>query len=148
MFNRKTVTFFAFLLLFSGCVAPCMAAPSGGTGPVKVVILPFTINTPANLNYLQSGVRDMLSSRLSWQGKVHVVDKSETDKAAKGAKEISQGEAMRIGGRLKADYVLYGSITSTGQSVSIDAKMPPVRAKRTLSPSMLKRRVSTTSCPR
>ena len=83
MFNRKSVTLFALFLLFSGCVAPCMAAPPGETGPVKVAILPFTMNTPANLNYLQSGIRDMLASRLSWQGKVQVVDKSETDKAAR-----------------------------------------------------------------
>ncbi len=129
MFNRKTVTFFAFFLLFSGCVAPCMAAPSGETVPVKVAILPFTMNTPAGLNYLQSGVRDMLSSRLSWQGKVQVVDKTETDRVAKGAKEISQAEALRVAAGLKADYVLYGSITSTGQSVSIDAKMAPVSGK-------------------
>jgi hypothetical protein len=71
----------------------------------------------------------MLSSRLSWQGKVQVVDKTETDKVAKGAKEISQTEALRIAVGLKADYVLYGSITSTGQSVSIDAKMAPVSGK-------------------
>jgi len=129
MFNRKSVTLFALFLLFSGCVAPCMAAPPGETGPVKVAILPFTMNTPANLNYLQSGIRDMLASRLSWQGKVQVVDKSETDKAAKGAKEISLNEAQRIGAGLKADYVLYGSITSTGQSVSIDAKMVQVSGK-------------------
>jgi len=129
MFNRKSVTLFALFLLFSGCVAPCMAAPPGETGPVKVAILPFTMNTPANLNYLQSGIRDMLASRLSWQGKVQVVDKSESDRAAKGAKEISQNEAQRIGAGLKADYVLYGSITSTGQSVSIDAKMVQVSGK-------------------
>ncbi|MGA2400598.1 MAG: hypothetical protein ABSG91_02690 [Syntrophobacteraceae bacterium] len=131
MFNRKALILFAlFLLLLSGFVAPCTAAPPAGeAAPAKVAILPFTINTPANLNYLQSGVRDMLSSRLSWQGKVQVVDKFEVDRAARGAKETSQSEALRIGAGLKADYVLYGSITSTGQSVSIEAKMAPVSGK-------------------
>jgi TolB-like protein len=106
------------------------AAPAGETGSARVAILPFSLNTPANLNYLQSGVRDMLSSRLALQGKVQVVDKSETDRAVtKGAKEISPTDAVQIGTALKADFVLYGSITSTGQSVSIEAKMAPVSGK-------------------
>jgi TolB-like protein len=131
MFDRKAVILCALLsLFFSWLVAPGMAAaPAVETGSARVAIVPFAMNTPPNLNYLQSGVRDMLSSRLSWQGKVQVVDKSETDRAARGAKEISLSEALRIAGALKADYVLYGSISSTGQSISIDAKMAPVSGK-------------------
>jgi TolB-like protein len=130
-YRRAAILFALFLLLFSGLVAPCMAAqtPEGGAAPARVAILPFAINTPAHLNYLQSGIRDMLSSRISWQAKVQVVDKSETDKATLGAKEISPSEVVRIGALLKADYVLYGSITSEGQSVSIEAKMVPVSGK-------------------
>src|SRR5271157_2877150 len=130
-YSRAVILFSVFLLLFSGLMAPCKAAqtPAGDASPARVAILPFAMNTPANLNYLQSGIRDMLASRLSWQGKVQVVDKSESGRAAKGAKEISQNEAQRIGAGLKADYVLYGSITSTGQSVSIDAKMVQVSGK-------------------
>jgi len=127
---RKCIAAMAlFLFLLSGFAGSCPAAQTGDAVPAKVAILPFAMNTPASLNYLQSGVRDMLSSRLSWQGKVQVVDKSETDKAARGTKEITQGEALRIGGALKADYVLYGSMTSVGQSVSIDAKMVTVSGK-------------------
>ncbi|MGC9966729.1 MAG: hypothetical protein ABSE08_15095 [Syntrophobacteraceae bacterium] len=132
MLDTKTVILCALPLLFlTWFAAPGMAAaPAGETGPARVAILPFAMNTPANLNYLQSGVRDMLSSRLAWQGKVQVVDKSETDRAfTKGAKEVSLSEALRVGATLKADFVLYGSITSTGQSVSIDAKMASVSGK-------------------
>ncbi len=130
MFRSKVVILFAsFSLLFSGLAAPCMAAPAADAAPPRVAIMPFTMNTPANLNYLQGGIRDMLSSRLSWQGKVQVVDKSEADRAARQAKEISQSEAVQIGAALKADYVLYGSITSTGQSISMDARMVPVSGK-------------------
>jgi TolB-like protein len=129
-YRSAAVLFALFLLVFSGLVAPCMAAQAseGGAAPARVAILPFAMKTPANLNYLQSGLRDMLFSRLS-QGKVRVVDKSEADKAVRGAKEISPSEAVRIGAVLKADYVLYGSITGTDQSVSIEAKMVPVTGK-------------------
>ena len=130
-YSRAVILFACFLFVFSGLMAPCMAAqsPAGDTATARVVILPFGMSTPANLNYLQGGVRDMLCSRLSSQGKVQVVDKSQTDMALKGAKEISQSEALRIGAGFKADYVLFGSITSTGQSVSIEAKMAAVSGK-------------------
>jgi TolB-like protein len=130
-YSRAVILFALFLFLFSGLMAPCMAAqsPAGDTSTARVAILPFAMNTPANLNYLQGGIRDMICSRLCCQGKTQVVDKLQTDRAVKGAKEISQSEALRIGAGLKADYVLYGSITSTGQSVSIEAKMVPVSGK-------------------
>ena len=129
MFTRKAAVLIpVFLILALGLVRPCGAAapPSAGDSPVKIAILPFAMHTPQNLNYLQSGVREMLTSRLAWQGKVQVIDKAQTEQAAKGAKEISQTEAVRIGNALKADYVLYGSITGMGQSISIDAKMAPL----------------------
>ncbi len=130
-YSRAVILFALFLFVFSGLTAPCMAAqsPAGDTATARVVILPFAMSTPANLNYLQGGIRDMLCSRLSSQGKVQVVDKSQTDMALKGEKEIPQSEALRIGAGLKADYVLFGSVTSTGQSVSIEAKMAPVSGK-------------------
>ncbi|MGA2027951.1 MAG: hypothetical protein ABSH17_12935 [Syntrophobacteraceae bacterium] len=130
-YSRALILFALFLLLFSGLMVPCMAAqsPAGDTATARVAILPFTMNAPANLNYLQGGIRDMLCSRLSSQGKVQVVGKSQIDVALKGAKEISQSQALGIGAGLKADYVLYGSITSTGQSVSIEAKMAQVSGK-------------------
>ena len=130
MLGRKAVILCAVLLsFFSWFATPGMAAAEEA-GSVRLAILPFSMNTPANLNYLQSGVRDMLASRLAVQGKVQVVGKSETDRAAtRGTKEISLNEAMQIGAALKADFVLFGSITSAGQSVSIDAKMAPVSGK-------------------
>jgi TolB-like protein len=87
------------------------------------------MHTPGELNYLQSGVREMLTSRLAWQGKVQVVDKSQSEQAVRGAKDISLNDALKAGSSLKADYVLFGSITAMGQSVSIDAKMAPVSGK-------------------
>jgi TolB-like protein len=132
MFTRKALIFFVMSLSFIICFAApgIAAAPAGDSGAVKVAILPFAMKTPANLNYLQSGVRDMLSSRIALQGKALVVDKSETDRAAaKAPKELSLTEALRIGTALKADFVLFGSITSAGQSVTIEAKLASLTGK-------------------
>jgi TolB-like protein len=130
MLTRKPFLLFPLLLLVLCGLAPngIAAGPAGDT-PVKIAILPFTMHTPGELNYLQSGIRDMLTSRLGWQGKVQVVDRAETEQAVKGVKDISLNDALRIGGVLKADYVLFGSITGMGQSISIDAKMAPLSGK-------------------
>ncbi len=127
---RNTIALFALLtFIFLGLARPLEAAAPAGDSPVKIAVLPFTMHTPAELGYLQSGVRDMLTSRLAWQGKVQVIDKVETERAAKGLKEVSLNEALHIGSSLRADYVLFGSITGMGKSVSIDAKMAPVSGK-------------------
>lgn len=106
-------------------------AATGSGGPVNVAVLPFNMHTPPDLHYLQDGIRDMLASRLAWQGKVQVVDRSAVQSALRGKQsDISQAEAERIGKEVRADYVLYGSITALGQSISIDAKMVPLNGSK------------------
>jgi TolB-like protein len=118
-----------FLIFFSAFAAPCQAAQTRDAVPPRIAVLPFTMDTPASLFYLQSSIHDMLSSRLAWQNRVQVVNAPGAYNAARGAKGISESEALRIGSSLKADYVLYGTIASAGQSASIEAKMIPVSGK-------------------
>jgi hypothetical protein len=73
----------------------------------------------------------MLTSRLSAQGKVQVLDAASVQQALGGTKgDIATSEALRVGKALRADYVLYGSVTSLGQAISIDAKMAPVAGNK------------------
>jgi len=126
---RRVAFLFPLYLFLLLSILPIPFAAAQTDAPVKVAILPFTMHTPAELNYLQSGVRDMLTSRLAWQGKVQVMDRSAVEQSARGAKDITLNDALRIGNNLRADYVLFGSITGMGQSVSIDAKMAAVSGK-------------------
>ncbi len=121
----------AFIALFACAVCiPAILSAQAPAAPVKVAVLPFSMHTPADLAYLQNGVRDMLTSRLAWQGKVDVIDRSMTEQALSHANksDISLADAVKVGSSLRADYVLFGSITALGQSISIDAKMAPVSA--------------------
>ncbi|ABK17433.1 hypothetical protein Sfum_1746 [Syntrophobacter fumaroxidans MPOB] len=130
--NRKVLLGYLLILalVLSGPCAPAAWSAESQAGPVKVAVLPFTMHAPSDLAYLQSGVRDMLTSRLAWQGKVQVLDRSVTDQAVRSPKsDLSPAEAMKIGNTLRADYVLYGSITALGQAISIDARMVPVSGK-------------------
>ena len=44
--------------------------------PTRVLILPFAIHSEKDLSFLKEGIWDMLSSRLSQEGKVSIVDKT------------------------------------------------------------------------
>jgi TolB-like protein len=105
------------------CIAAAPAlAPAAD--PQRVVLLPFKINAEKDLTYLQNGIFDMLSSRLSDPGKVQVLSRGEIDIALAGAAGPQDETAARdLGKKLGTDYVLYGSLTMFGDSLSIDAKM-------------------------
>ena len=95
--------------------------------PIKVAITPFTINAAEDMQYLQSGIQDMLETRISKENEVVVIGGEETARALKGVQEpVDENEAREIGGKLNARYVLIGSLTVFGSSVSLDAKLVDV----------------------
>ena len=101
------------------------------SGPDRVAIIPFKMNAQKDLTFLKDGIYDMLASRLSKAGKVQVVGREETEKALEAVTgPINEEAARQIGENLNADFVLFGSLTVFGNSVSIDAKMVDVSGKK------------------
>jgi TolB-like protein len=99
--------------------------------PVKVAVLPFAIHAEKDYAFLQKGITEMMTSRISSPGKVAVVDPLSTAQAVEEAREHSGDSlALLVGARLKADFAIHGSITVLGDSVSIDAKMLDVTGTR------------------
>jgi len=116
---HRTLTIGILLFCITAWPAHTMAAE-----PQRVALLPFKINAEKNLTYLQNGIFDMLSSRLAEPGKVQVLSRGEIDNALAGAAGPQDETAARnLGQKLGTDYVLYGSLTMFGDSLSIDAKM-------------------------
>ena len=96
----------------------------------RVVIVPFKINAETDLSFLQEGIVDMLASRLSCENTV-VVERKDTNHALQDlAVPLNEKTARVIGARLKAEYVLFGSLTIFGNSVSLDARMVDVHEKK------------------
>jgi len=99
--------------------------------PSRVVIVPFKMNADRDLSFLKEGIVDMLTSRLSWEGGVVVIGRQETDQVLKDISgPVNEKIARAIGASLEADYVLFGSLTIFGNSISLDAKMVDVEEKR------------------
>ncbi len=114
----KRLLFFSLLgtLLVS---SPCIA---GEQASVKLAVLPFTINADRDLSYLRDGVVDMFVAQLAAEkGLMALKLPADDTEGRSGVNE--DGVARRIGGRLGADHVLYGSLTVFGNSISLDAKV-------------------------
>ncbi|WP_024335562.1 FG-GAP-like repeat-containing protein [Desulfotignum balticum] len=121
MRSRLFAAFFGCLI---GCFMLAAIVPAVSAAPKTVAVLPFTMNSPQDLTFLRNGLFSMLSSRLSDPGKVDVLDRAAVDDALTGSQgDLTQDAARNIGAGLGADYVLFGSLTHFGESVSLDAAM-------------------------
>jgi TolB-like protein len=106
------------------------ASQSWAVGEKKVAVLPFTVHSAENIDYVRQGVGDMLSSRISVNEKIEVVNKESVLAAVKetGGKELTLADVYGLGKKLNADFVVWGSITKIGNSLSIDGKLVDIAA--------------------
>jgi TolB-like protein len=91
----------------------------------KVAILPFMIHSQENLDYLREGIYDILTSRITVEERVVVMERSVVERALYEEKPMRLDEtaAAKIGMRIGADYVVLGSITKVGDYISLDARL-------------------------
>lgn len=104
-------------------------------GAKTVAIVPFKVNSEKDVSFIRDGIYDMLSSRLSKEGEVEVLGRQQVEKAiASISGGFSESKARDLGRLLGADFVLFGSLTALGNTISIDSKMVDATgAKPTLS---------------
>jgi len=101
----------------------------------KLAIIPFKVNADRDLTFLQNGIVDMLSSRLSRPGAVEIIDRRTVSSALETITgEINEETAREIGIRLGAEHVLFGSITAIGDAVSVDTRVVDVQGTDPASP--------------
>ncbi len=111
----------------------CIHSASTAQEPKRIALLPFKVNAEKDMSFLQNGIFDMLTSRLSSAGQVEVLDRREAENAVEsiaGARPLDENLARKIGKQLNADFVLIGSLTVFGNSISIDSKMVDVNSTR------------------
>jgi TolB-like protein len=128
--SRRSVHFLIIFLLLT-----CSLPPSGsrcetaqGSSPASIAILPFATHAARDLSYLQDGIRAMLTSRLTADSKLTVIDPIQVDRAMTDlgmpAGRIEQNAALaQLAKQIHADYLLTGSLTALGEGMSLDAKI-------------------------
>ncbi|EFK09032.1 FG-GAP repeat protein [delta proteobacterium NaphS2] len=124
----SSLTLFLLFVLFLSCPSPVFAAE-----PKTLAIIPFTMNSERNLDFLKEGIMDMLSSRLAWKDKLKIIEKGVVKKElAAVSGPMNEAKALEIGKKLEADFVIFGSLTVFGESVSLDAKILDVKKSEVL----------------
>ena len=91
----------------------------------KVAILPFLIHSQENLDYLREGIHDILTSRITVEGKIIVIERSLVERALYEERPMRLDEAVatKIGMRVGADFIVLGSLTKIGNYISLDARL-------------------------
>lgn len=98
----------------------------------SVAVLPFSVYSAENIDYIRRGIGDMLSSRISVGNKIEVISRDVILDALgeTGGKELASADIYSIGKKLNADFVVWGSITKIGNSLSIDGKLVDISAHK------------------
>ncbi|MCK5204216.1 MAG: hypothetical protein KAR15_10100, partial [Desulfobacterales bacterium] len=127
MIKKKTVYIF-FVISLLVCV---LIGSASAAEPARVLVLPFTIHADKDLAYLKKGVADMLASRLALKDKVVVINRTDSSlTTAEIPEPINAAAAVALGAKSRSDYVLFGSLTVLGNSVSTDASFFDVHQKQ------------------
>lgn len=97
-----------------------------------VTVLPFATHSAENIDYLKDGISNMLSTRITVPGKINVTPQNSTLEEIKKIKlkDLTSADVHNIGKNLRSDYVVWGSITKIGNSISIDGKLVDINANK------------------
>lgn len=124
------------ILILAALLALVVLSPAGAAdeakGPgrtAKIAVLPFNINATGDVDYLKRAVVDILSSRI---GAIQTVELEKTHAVIEALGGTAPGDitdkiAEDVGEKLGADYVLYGSLSLLGESLSLDVKLVDVK---------------------
>jgi len=86
----------------------------------KLLLLPIVVHSAEDPEYLRDGLSDMLTARFSRIGALELIRHSDPEY---GTTDLS--EALELGRKAGADFVLYGSFTRFGQGASLDVQCSP-----------------------
>ncbi|MFZ4440200.1 MAG: FG-GAP-like repeat-containing protein [Syntrophales bacterium] len=124
---KKTCKWFVGILFLFASLQPLWAKDK-----YTVAVLPFSVHSAENIDYVRQGIGDMLASRISVSGKLEVMGKDSLSEALKTivGREFTPADVYAFGKKVNADFVIWGSISKIGNSLSIDGKMIDIAANK------------------
>ena len=124
----KNIIKLAIILLLLFAVSGSLEAK----GEKTVAVLPFAVHSAENIDYVRQGIWDMLSSRITVIEKIEVISKEIVIQAMKEkeGKDLTLADVYSIGKKMNVDFVVFGSITKIGNSMSIDGKLIDIAANK------------------
>ena len=130
----KLTSYFKILICLISLVIPS----AGYAKTVRIAVMPWKVNSSEDMEFVKNAIADMLSSRLGSKDSVELIRPEAIKEALGGKLGLNDASAIEAGKKLKADYVLSGSLTVIGTAVSMDAALvtsqPPPRPPFTRMP--------------
>jgi len=120
---RSGLKFLSLRALLLTAVLVLLVPAYGWSKTVRLAVLPWKVNSAENMDFVRDAMLDMLSSRLGSNASVEVVRPDEVRAVMTGKTELTETTAAAAAKNLRADFVLYGSLTVLGNAVSLDAKL-------------------------
>ncbi len=114
------------LMVFCFGVFDASAQEKKGT----IGILPFEINAPKSFQHLREGLQKMISFRMEQNGFNVVPPETINQDPMVFSKVLQNTVLVRLGNRLKAGWIVKGSMTQIGDKGSIDLKVVDVSGKK------------------
>jgi hypothetical protein len=83
------------------------------------------IYSQENLDYLREGIYDILTSRITVEERIVLIERSLVERALYEERptRLDETAATKIGMRVGADYIVLGSLTKVGNYISLDARL-------------------------
>ena len=115
----------SILIHCSPSITQTMTQSRGPDRVYKVAILPFMIHSQENLDYLREGINEILTSRITVEESVVVIERVLVEQALYELKptRLDEAAATKIGMKVGADYVVLGSITKVREYISLDVRL-------------------------
>jgi len=96
----------------------------------KIAVLPFKIYMPKPMDYLVSGLQEMLTTRLAKEG-FHLIDPVTINKSELSRIKVSELDFVREIGKEKGiHWIIKGSLTQIGKRISLDLTIIPISTKK------------------
>ena len=116
MLNKKLISIsLTLMLLFS-----CLIIPVQAQEIKKICVLPFSVYGKEDTSSRKNDLYQSMTAELKKQKSVQIIP---ADEYLAVVAKIDERQALAIGKSLSADYVITGSMTQFGETVSIDARI-------------------------
>jgi outer membrane protein insertion porin family len=126
----KRVLIIFLVLAFT--VAFLSAWATAAERKVKVTVLPFAVYSAEDLSSYEGDIQEVLLSALAYHQRIEPLDVDKLRKIIgdKLPTEMDENYAREVGRKMGADYVVLGSMTKVGETISLDARLIDPRSKK------------------
>ncbi|MEQ8180809.1 MAG: hypothetical protein ABRQ29_03750, partial [Smithellaceae bacterium] len=126
MITNKTICKACLIFLFLVLIS---ATQVSAQGTKKIAVMPFEIYSKEDIAATRSNLLQRLTAELKKEKLVQLLS---AEPLTASAAKITEKSAIAAGKSLGADFVIMGSMTQFGESVSIDAKVINIRTSAVL----------------